>query len=159
MVWPSTGVVESLLRLVCVDWKVPNLSILCRRHCPEGDLQSKSAERGQNTLNVSIPYRVDRGPLHLLFDTTGVKAEGETPLHNAAKRSKRNAEIQLCFRALGFIAALEALLQGEHCIDCTIVADTDFCSAVEATFHVGATNEVQRHKTAPCKSVVGIVDG
>jgi hypothetical protein len=65
------------LRLVCVDWKVPNLSILCRRHCPEGDLQSKSAERGQNTLNVSIPYRVDKGPLHLLFDTTGVKAEGE----------------------------------------------------------------------------------
>ncbi len=33
--------------------------------------------RRQKTLNVSIPYRGGSGPLHLLIDATGIKAEGE----------------------------------------------------------------------------------
>ena len=58
----TTGFVQSLLRLVGLDWAVPDFSTLCRR---------------QRTLNVSLPYRGSRGPLHLLIDSTGIKAEGE----------------------------------------------------------------------------------
>ena len=41
---------------------MPDYSTLCRR---------------QKTLNVSMPYRGDTGPLNLLMDSTGIKAEGE----------------------------------------------------------------------------------
>jgi hypothetical protein len=58
----TTGFVESLLRLVGLDWVVPDFSTLCRR---------------QRTLNASLPYRGSAGPLHLLIDSTGIKAEGE----------------------------------------------------------------------------------
>ena len=58
----TTGFVESLLRLVGLDWVVPDFSTLCRR---------------QQTLNVSLPYRGATGPLHLLIDSTGIKSEGE----------------------------------------------------------------------------------
>ena len=58
----TTGFVESLLRLVGLDWTVPDSSTLCRR---------------QKTLNVSLPYRGGTGPLNLLIDSTGIKAEGE----------------------------------------------------------------------------------
>ncbi len=57
-----TGFVGSLLRLIGLDWSVPNYSTLCRR---------------QKTLAVNIPYRGSNGPLHLLIDSTGIKAEGE----------------------------------------------------------------------------------
>ena len=33
--------------------------------------------RRQKTLKVDIPYRGSEGPLHLLVDSTGIKAEGE----------------------------------------------------------------------------------
>ena len=58
----TTGFVESLLRLVGLDWRVPDFSTLCRR---------------RRTLNVAIPYRGGTGPLDLLIDSTGIKAEGE----------------------------------------------------------------------------------
>ncbi|APG47606.1 transposase, IS4 family [Phaeobacter porticola] len=58
----TTGFGESLLRLVGLDWAVPDFSTLCRR---------------QKTLNVSLPYRGGTGPLNLLIDSTGIKAEGE----------------------------------------------------------------------------------
>jgi Transposase DDE domain len=58
----TTGFVESLLKLVDLDWEVPDFSTLCRR---------------QKTLSVAIPYRGSAGPLHLLVDSTGIKAEGE----------------------------------------------------------------------------------
>ncbi|WIY23874.1 IS5 family transposase [Parasedimentitalea psychrophila] len=58
----TTGFVESLLELVGLDWAVPDFSTLCRR---------------QKTLHVAIPYRGSPGPLHLLLDSTGIKAEGE----------------------------------------------------------------------------------
>jgi hypothetical protein len=57
-----TGFVESLLRLISLDWEVPNFSSLSRR---------------QKTLNVNILYRGSPGPLHLLIDSTGIKVEGE----------------------------------------------------------------------------------
>lgn len=58
----TTGFVESLLKLVGLDWSVPDFSTLCRR---------------QKTLSVAIPYKGSAGPLHLLIDSTGIKAEGE----------------------------------------------------------------------------------
>jgi hypothetical protein len=58
----TTGFVQSLLQLVGLDWTVPDFSTLCRR---------------QKTLNVSISYRGGTGPLNLLIDSTGIKAEGE----------------------------------------------------------------------------------
>lgn len=58
----TTGFVESLLRLVGLDWSVPDFSTLSRR---------------QKTLNVSLPYRGGSGPLNLLIDSTGIKSGGE----------------------------------------------------------------------------------
>jgi len=58
----TTGFVQSLLRLVGLDWAVPDFSTLCRR---------------QKTLNFSLPYRGGTGALNLLIDSTGLKAEGE----------------------------------------------------------------------------------
>ena len=58
----TTGFVESLLRLVGLDWTVPGFSTLSRR---------------QKTLNVRLPYRGSTGPLNLLIDSTGIKSEGE----------------------------------------------------------------------------------
>lgn len=62
----TTGFVESLLRLVGLDWSVPDFSTLSRR---------------QKTLAVTIPYRGSQGPLNLLVDSTGIKAEGEGEWH------------------------------------------------------------------------------
>jgi hypothetical protein len=42
------------LRLIGLDWAVPDFSTLSRR---------------QKTLKVNIPYRGSDGPLHLLVDT------------------------------------------------------------------------------------------
>ncbi len=58
----TTGFVESLLRLVGLDWSVPDFSTLSRR---------------QKTLAVNIPYHGSRGPLRLLIDSTGINVEGE----------------------------------------------------------------------------------
>jgi hypothetical protein len=58
----TTGFVESLLELVGLDLSVPDFSTLCRR---------------QKMLPVAVPYRGSSGPLHLLVDSTGIKAEGE----------------------------------------------------------------------------------
>lgn len=62
----TTGFVESLLRLVGLDWAMPDFSTLSRR---------------QKTLAVNIPYRGSKGPLHLLIDSTGIKVEGEGEWH------------------------------------------------------------------------------
>ena len=58
----TTGLVASLLELAGLDWPVPDFSTLCRR---------------QQGLSVAIPYRPSSGALHLLIDSTGIKAEGE----------------------------------------------------------------------------------
>jgi transposase len=60
------GFVESLLKLADLDWPVPDFSTLSRR---------------QKNLTVVIPYRGSKGPLHLLIDSTGIKAEGEGEWH------------------------------------------------------------------------------
>jgi len=58
----TTGLVESLLHLIDLDWAVPNFSTLIRR---------------QKTLKVNIPFRGLQVPLHLLTHSTGIKVEGE----------------------------------------------------------------------------------
>lgn len=58
----TTGMVASLLDLAGLNWPVPDFSTLCRR---------------QKTLTVHIPFRPSTGALHLLIDSTGVKAEGD----------------------------------------------------------------------------------
>lgn len=58
----TTGMVASLLELAGLAWAVPDFSTLCRR---------------QKGLTVQIPYRPSIGALHLLIDSTGVKAEGD----------------------------------------------------------------------------------
>lgn len=71
----TTGFVESLLRLIDLEWTVPDFSTLSRR---------------QKALKVDIPYRGSQGPLHLLIDSTGIKVEGEgewnARKHGGAKR-------------------------------------------------------------------------
>ncbi len=71
----TAGFVESLLRLIGLDWTAPNFSTLSRR---------------QKTLKVKISYRRSQGPLHLLIGSAGVKVEGEgewsARKHGAAKR-------------------------------------------------------------------------
>ena len=61
----ATGFVESLLKLIWLNWPVPDFSTLCRR---------------QKGLSVAIPYQGAGGPLHLLADSTAskgrVKASG-----------------------------------------------------------------------------------
>lgn len=52
----------SLLRLPGLNWAVPDFSTLCRR---------------QRTLDLRLPYRGGTGPLNLLIDSTGIKAEDE----------------------------------------------------------------------------------
>ena len=57
-----TGMVASLLALADLDWPVPDYSTLCRR---------------QKGLVVAISHRPGTGALHLLIDSTGIKAEGD----------------------------------------------------------------------------------
>ena len=58
----ATAFVQSLLRLIGLDWAVPDFGKLSR--C-------------QKTLKVTIPDRGSHGPLPLLPDSTGIKAESE----------------------------------------------------------------------------------
>jgi hypothetical protein len=74
--WQTTGFAQSLLRLVGLDWAAPDFSTLCRR---------------QKTLKVSLPYCGSKGPLNLLIDSTGIKAEGEGEW-NARKHSSHTCK-------------------------------------------------------------------
>ena len=79
----TTGLVASLLKLADLDWPVPDFSTLCRR---------------QKGLIVQIPYRPSTGALHLLIDSTGIKAAGEgewsTRKHGASRpRSWRKVHL------------------------------------------------------------------
>ncbi|MBT0671127.1 IS5 family transposase [Novosphingobium profundi] len=58
----TTGMVASLLEMAGLDWPVPDFSTLSRR---------------QKTLLVEIPCQPSSGPLHLLIDSTGIKAVGD----------------------------------------------------------------------------------
>lgn len=70
----TVGFVESLLRMAGLDWKVPDFSALCSR---------------QKTLSVAISYRGGTGPLHLVIDATGIKAESEWNARKHGGATKR----------------------------------------------------------------------
>jgi hypothetical protein len=57
-----TGLVQSLLRMVGLDWPAPDYTTLCRR---------------QKNLSVDLGGRPSAGGLHLLVDSTGIKMIGE----------------------------------------------------------------------------------
>ena len=69
----SLGMVESLLRLAGLEWKVPDFSTVCRR---------------QKHLSVKLPYRPSTTALDLLVDSTGIKFLGE----GEWKRKKHGAD-------------------------------------------------------------------
>ena len=73
----ATGFVESLLRLMGLDWRVPDFSTLCRR---------------QKSLVVDIASRGSGEALHLLIDSTGIKVEGEGEWH-ARKHGGTNRRV------------------------------------------------------------------
>src|SRR6056297_369768 len=83
----TTGFVESLLRLVGVDWAVPDFSTLSRR---------------QKTLAVSIPYRGSQGPLNLLIPSHRRKrrlpANGQHRHQGRGRRRRRMACPQAWWR-------------------------------------------------------------
>jgi hypothetical protein len=79
----TTGLVASLLKLAKLDWPVPDFSTLCRR---------------QKDLTVTIPYRSSQGALHLLIDSTGIKAMGEgewSCRKHGASRPRQWAKVHL----------------------------------------------------------------
>ena len=75
----SLGMVESLLRLAGLDWRVPDYSTVCRR---------------QKTLQVQLPYRASTTALELLVDSTGIQFLGE----GEWKRKKHGAEYRRQWR-------------------------------------------------------------
>jgi hypothetical protein len=68
----TPGLVQSLLRMAGLDWKVPDFSTVSRR---------------QKTLRVQLPYRASTTALDLLVDSTGIKFLGE----GERKRKKHGA--------------------------------------------------------------------
>lgn len=75
----SLGLVQSLLRLAGLDWRVTDFSTLSRR---------------QKTLQVRLPYRRSSMALDLLVDSTGMKFLGE----GEWKRKKHGAEYRRQWR-------------------------------------------------------------
>ena len=75
----SLGLVESLLRLAGLAWRVPDFSTVCRR---------------QKTLRVQLPYQSSATALDLLVDSTGIKFLGE----GEWKRKKHGAEYRRQWR-------------------------------------------------------------
>ncbi len=75
----SLGLVESLLRLAGLDWRVPDFSTVCQR---------------QKNLRVQLPYRAATCALDLLVDSTGIKFLGE----GEWKRKKHGPEYRRQWR-------------------------------------------------------------
>ncbi|MDN0083623.1 IS5 family transposase [Crenobacter sp. SG2305] len=86
----TTGFVESLLRLMQLDWPVPDFSTLSRR---------------QASLTVAIPARRRSDGLHLLIDSTGIQFLGE----GEWKRKKHGAEYRRQWRKVHLAIDAETL--------------------------------------------------
>jgi len=95
----SLGMVESLLRLAGLDWKVPDFSTVCRR---------------QKHLSVKLPYRPSTTALDLLVDSTGIKFLGE----GEWKRKKHGADYRRQWRKVHL--AIDA-----HTLDIRAIEVTD----------------------------------
>ena len=75
----TTGFMESLLKLAGLNWAVPDFSTLCRR---------------QKTLHVAIPFKGTSGPLHLLIDSTSIKAPSWDIASDALPGSGRRRRVE-----------------------------------------------------------------
>jgi hypothetical protein len=75
----SLGLIQSLLNLAGMDWRVPDFSTLSRR---------------QRTLQVQLPYQRSSTALDLLVDSTGIEFLGE----GEWKRKKHGAEYRRQWR-------------------------------------------------------------
>ena len=75
----SLGLIESLLRMASLDWRVPDFSTVSRR---------------QKSLQVQLPYRASACALDLLVDSTGINFLGE----GEWKRKKHGAEYRRQWR-------------------------------------------------------------
>lgn len=75
----SLGLIQSLLELGKVNWRVPDFSTVSRR---------------QRTLQVQLPYQRSATALDLLVDSTGIKFLGE----GEWKRKKHGAEYRRQWR-------------------------------------------------------------
>ena len=106
----TTGSVGSLLRLIGLDWTVPDFSTWSRR---------------QKTLAVSLPYRRSSGPLRLLIDSTGIKVEGEGESHarkhgGPERRAWRKIHLGIAEETLE-LRAVE--ITGSHIGDAPVLPD------------------------------------
>lgn len=75
----SLGLVQSLLRMAGLDWRVPDFSTVSRR---------------QKSLQVQLAWRASNSALDLLVDSTGIKFLGE----GEWKRKKHGAEYRRQWR-------------------------------------------------------------
>jgi transposase len=135
----TTGFVESLLRLVGLDWAVPDFSTLSRR---------------QKTLAVAIPYRGSQGPLNLLIDSTGIKAEGEGEWHarkhgGAKRRLWRKIHIGVDEQTLE-IRAIE--VTGSHIGDAPMLPE--LLSQIPADQEIGSVTADGAYDTRRCHDAV-----
>lgn len=135
----TTGFVESLLRLVGLDWTVPDFSTLSRR---------------QKTSAVSIPYRGSRGPLHLLVDSTGIKVEGEgewnARKHGGSKRRVwRKLHIGIDEETLE-VRAIE--ITGSHIGDAPVLPD--LLNQIPAEEEIGSVTADGVYDTRKCHDAI-----
>jgi transposase len=135
----TTGFVESLLRLVGLNWTVPDFSTLSRR---------------QKTLAVNIPYRGSRGPLHLLIDSTGIKVEGEgewnARKHGGPKRRVwRKIHLGIDEETLE-VRAVE--ITGSHIGDAPVLPD--LLSQIPADQEIGSVTADGAYDTRKCHDAI-----
>ena len=86
----TTGVVESLLRRVGLDWGRPGLGSAWTGVGLDWAVPDFSTlGRRRKTLAVNLPHRGSRGPLQLLIDSTGIRAEAESGWSEADQKTVR----------------------------------------------------------------------
>ena len=135
----TTGFVESLLRLVGLDWTGPDFSTLSRR---------------QKTLAVNIPYRGSKGPLHLLIDSTGIKVEGEGEWHarkhgGPKRRVWRKIHLGIDEETLE-VRAVE--ITGSHIGDAPVLPD--LLNQIPAHEQIGSVTADGAYDTRKCHDAI-----
>ncbi|SHM62475.1 Transposase DDE domain-containing protein [Paracoccus solventivorans] len=135
----TTGFVESLLRLVGLDWTVPDFSTLSRR---------------QKALAVNIPYRGSTGPLHLLIDSTGIKVEGEGEWHarkhgGPKRRVWRKIHLGIDEQTLE-VRAVE--ITGSHIGDAPVLPD--LLGQIPADEQIGSVTADGAYDTRKCHDAI-----
>ena len=135
----TTGFVESLLRLVELDWPVPDFSTLSLR---------------QKTLAVNIPYRGSKEPLHLLIDSTGIRVEDEGEWHaskhgSSKRRVWRKIRLGIDERTLE-VQAVE--ITSNHIADAPVLPD--LLSQIPADEQIGSVTVDGAYDTRKCHDTI-----